>query len=186
MEKFIYSYFTKTDIMEYLVFVDYFSDAERKRVDYAIEKWREKADITKEKGMVIRFKDGDIDDFLENLCSRLNLGRDQVSVFKAEPVEPEVNAQLKTLKYNSTERKDVIEKFLSYVLAKINAQYEFAQNGVSRYNVSTKKGQARIDIAITEKNGGCETIIRISGYGAAACFVRDRIDEELKTFLGGL
>lgn len=185
MEKFIYSYLSQSDVMEYLVFVDYLSDAERKRIDYAIEKWRDRAEVSKQKGMAIRFKDGDIDDFLDHLCSRLGLGRDQITVFDSKLVEPEVKAQQETLKYRSTDRKDVIEKFLSYVLSKINAQYEFFQNGVARYNVSTKKGQARIDVRVTENPGGCETVIQISGYGNVTKFIRDRLDEELQMFLGG-
>ena len=171
--------------MEYLVFVDYFSDAERKRIDYAIEKWSDKAEVTKQKGMAVRFKGNEVDEFLDHLCSRLDLGRDQITVFDAKLVEPEIEAQHQTLRYHSTDRKDVIEKFLSYVFSKINAQYEYFQNGVARYNVSTKKGQARIDVKITEGPGGCETIIQVSGYGTVTKFIRDRLDEELKMFLGG-
>ena len=168
------------------MFVDYFSDAERKRIDYAIEKWRDKAEVTKQKGMAIHFKGGEIDDFLNHLCSRLDLGRDQITVYDSKLVEPEVESQQETLKYHSTDRKDVIEKFLSYVFSKINAQYEFFQNGVTRYNVSTKKGQARIDVKIIESRGGCETIIQVSGYGEVSKFIRDRLDEELKIFLAGV
>lgn len=166
------------------MFVDYLSDAERKRVDYAIEKWRDRAEVSKQKGIAIRFKDGDIDEFLDHLCSRLGLGRDQITVFNSKLTEPEVEEQQETLKYRSTDRKDVIEKFLSYILSKINAQYEIFQNGVTRYNVSTKKGQARIDVRITENSGGCETLIQVRGYGNVTKFIRERIDQELQMFLG--
>ena len=37
--------------MEYLIVVDYHSDAERKRIDATIDRWRSKKDISKEKGV---------------------------------------------------------------------------------------------------------------------------------------
>lgn len=171
--------------MDYIVFVDYFSDAERKRIDYAIERWRDKADITREKGIIIRFKDKNIDSFLDDLYSRLDTGREQVRVFEADMHEPEIKAREEVLIYHSSAGSDVIEKFLGYIMAKINAQYEFRQNGIIRYAASTKKGQAKIEISIADSEAGSKTRIKISGYASSAKFLHDRIDEEMKTFLGG-
>ncbi|UUX92875.1 hypothetical protein [Methanoplanus endosymbiosus] len=171
--------------MDYIVFVDYFSDAERKRIDYTIERWRDKADIAREKGIVIRFKDKNIDSFLDDLYSRLDAGKEQVQVFEANTHKPEIKAREEVLRYHSSAGRDVIEKFLGYIMAKINAQYEFRDNGFVRYAASTKKGQAKIEISITDNKAGSETIIKISGYASSAKFLHDRIDEEMKTFLGG-
>jgi len=171
--------------MDYIVFVDYFSDAERKRIDYAIERWRDKADIAREKGIVIRFKNENIDVFLDDLCSRLDTGRDQVRVFEASMHEPEIEAREEVLRYQSSAGRDIIEKFLGYIMAKINAQYDFRRDGIVRYAASTKKGQAKIEISITDSEKGSETVIKISGYASSAKFLHDRIDEEMKTFLGG-
>lgn len=170
--------------MDYIVFVDYFSDAERKRIDYAIERWREKADITREKGIIIRFKDKNIDSFLDDLCSRLETGREQVRIFEANPHDPEISVREELLKYRTSDSADIIEKFLGYIMAKINAKYEFRQDGVMHYTVSTKKGQAKIGISLKDSDMGSTTIIKISGYGNSAKFLHDRIDEEMKTFLG--
>jgi len=60
--------------MEYLIVVDYHSDAERKRIDATIDRWRSKKDISKEKGVVIRLEGEDNDDFLQDLYSRLERG----------------------------------------------------------------------------------------------------------------
>ncbi len=170
--------------MDYIVFVDYFSDAERKRIDYAVERWRGKADVSKPKGTAILFHNQDIDGFLEDLCSRLDSGWDQVRVFEAAPYEPDMAAQRETLQYHSAEPGDMIRKFLGYVMAKINAQYEQQTGDVMLYSASTKKGQARIEIRVTDTENGSDTVVTVSGYGKAGPFVRDRIDEELRTFLG--
>ena len=51
----------------------YESDTERKRIDYAIERWKEKTDIVKPKGTTIIFKGANIDKFLDDLYSRIEI-----------------------------------------------------------------------------------------------------------------
>ena len=53
--------------MEYLLVVDYHSDAERKRIDATIDRWKSKKDVRKERGVAFLERDEVIEDFLQDL-----------------------------------------------------------------------------------------------------------------------
>jgi len=171
--------------MEYLLVIDYSSDAERKRIDYAIERWSRQADVNKPKGTVIHFKHGDIDAFLEDLYGRLGSGMDRVHVYSIKEHEPGIETQTRTLRYETRDDPGMIGKFLNYILSKLNATYDYASGNVKTYTAYTKKGQVKIGVSIARKSGGITTIT-VEGFGDAVSFVSGRIDEEMKVFLGGM
>ncbi|MEA2014401.1 MAG: hypothetical protein U9N38_03740 [Thermodesulfobacteriota bacterium] len=171
--------------MECLLIVDYRSDAERKRIDYAIERWGDKAEIKKPRGATILFKGSNIDEFTEDLYSRLDIEEDRVEIYGIERYSPDIEKQVKKLIYESGEESGVIEKFIIYIMNKINASYEYSTDITKCYTAYTKKGQANIEILL-KRNELTRAVISVSGYGDAVDFVADRIDDEMKVFLGGL
>lgn len=176
--------------MEYLLILNYESDAERKRIDYTIERWKGKIDIKKPKGAVIilRGEESEFNRFIEDLFSRVefepNKGPEsKVEVYLLEKYRPEVEKRVQRLSYESTESSEVVRKFLDYLMAKLNASYEYS-SGISKvYTAYTKKGQARIDVRI-EEGGVTRITILIEGYGEVVKFLAGKIDYEIKTFLG--
>jgi len=66
----------------YMLVLDYESDAERKRIDYAIERWQNKLKISKPKGTIIIIdgRQDKIDEFVEDLCSRLEGSEKKVRI----------------------------------------------------------------------------------------------------------
>lgn len=173
--------------MDYLILVDYQSDAERKRIDYAIERWQAKATVLKPRGTVILFRDGDIDAFLDNLYSRLSIGKGSVRIFAGNVYSPEIEEQTVRLIYESEIEPVSVEKFLNYVMNKSNASFDGIHGGIKCYTAYTKKGQISIGIAINDEKRELKnkTSIRItvSGYGDAVTFIQERIDREMKAFL---
>jgi hypothetical protein len=71
--------------MMYLVIIDYGDDVERKRVDYVIEKWKDRG-FEKAKGIVVRTDENDIGGFIDELYSKISAGR--IEVYKSEKEEP--------------------------------------------------------------------------------------------------
>jgi len=169
--------------MEYLLVVDYGSDAERKRIDYAIERWGDRAEISKPKGMAIVFKGANIDEFLEDLYSRLDGDRRTIEVYRMEEYHPEVEEKTKRLRYESKETVDVLEKFLSYLMSKINAGYDYRSGSTKKYSVTTKQGQASVEITL-KSNETTDVLITVMGYGEVVEFLARKIDEEMEVFLG--
>ncbi|RLI82000.1 hypothetical protein DRP04_04930 [Archaeoglobales archaeon] len=176
--------------MEYLLILNYESDAERKRIDYTIERWRNRVSIRKPKGAVVVLKgsESEFSDFIEDLFSRLELEPNEspegkVEVYLLEKYKPVVEKKVRRLSYESTESLEIVRKFLDYLMAKLNASYEYS-SGISKvYTAYTKKGQARIDVRI-EKGEVTKITILIEGYGEVVDFLAGKVDYEIKTFLG--
>ena len=162
--------------------IDYQSDAERKRIDYAIERWKDKCDVRKPKGMVLHFGGGNIDDFLDDLYSRLSLGKESVHVFSGESYSPSITEQIEHLSYTTSMDLIVVSKFLNYIVNKIGASYDGETSGVKKYTAYTKKGQVGIDISLKNQDKTNIDIV-IRGYGDAVLFISNRIEKELKVFL---
>ena len=170
--------------MEYLLIVDYGSDAERKRIDYTIERWGGRAEVSKPKGTAIIFEGPMIDEFLEDLYSRIEGDKEKIAVYRIEDYHPEVEERVRRLRYESNEDLDVIEKFLTYLMSRIGAGYEYTSGGVKYYSISTKKGQAFIEIAL--KSGAATMVtITVRGYGEVVDFLANKINEEMGVFLRG-
>lgn len=197
--------------MEYLFTIDYSSDAERKRIDYTIERWSDRAEVRKPKGAVLLFKgsESDVDEFIEDLFSRLDLEAGKVGIYRVEPYESTVEKQKRELAYESSERFEALQSFLNYLMSKFGASFEYSTENTSHYTAYTKKGQASIEICwlgcscgeepegaeFEEEEGlGGESlespcsllrfIIRVEGYGNAVDFIAERLDEEMSIFLG--
>jgi hypothetical protein len=169
--------------MEYLIVVDYHSDAERKRIDATIDRWRSKKDISKEKGVVIRLAGEENDDFLQDLYSRLERGKEGVRVYAAEEQALAVEEITKSLHYETSLDKATVKQFLRYILNKLNSSYEGTRNKVESYTAYTRKGQASIGLLWAETAEKTKLTVVISGFGDVVSFVSGRIDKELTAFL---
>ena len=168
--------------MQYLVVLAYESDTERKRIDYAIERWKEKTDIVKPKGTTIIFKGADIDKFLDDLYSRIEIKTNKIEVYNLSEYSPDIDIHVKELVYRDIENVEFTQKFLEYIMNKLNASYENTDNLGKYYTVNTKKGQGQISLSIISEQKCIK--IRIEGYGEFSEFISKKIDEEMMIFLG--
>ena len=167
--------------------LDYGTDAERKRIDYAIERWQDKLKIKKPKGtiLVIDGKQERIDEFVEDISARVENSEEKVKIYKIKSYTPEIEKHIRKISYQTTEQKDFIEKFVNYLMAKLSASYEYGSKIGKVYKVYTKKGQAKLDIALQSKEEGTNITIAIDGYGDVVDFISDKIDNEMNIFLRG-
>jgi hypothetical protein len=171
--------------MQYLLILDYQSDAERKRIDYILDKWssKENSTVNKPKGMVLLFEGEDISEFLEELYSRINPDSSPVRTYKISESSPEVEKKVRRLDYTSTRTPDVIDNFLNYLMSKLNGAFEYSDGPVRIFNTQTRKGKARIEVR-TDIHEKVRYIITVEGYGDAVDYITGRIDDEMKVFLG--
>ena len=172
--------------MEYILFVDYHSDAERKRIDATIERWKNQKKLRKEKGVVIRISDNNIEEFLHDLYARLDQGTESVRMYSAQECVPEVDEISKLLHYETEMENESVRQFLRYVLNKLNASRDGVRDGVESYTAYTRKGQATIGLLWSDHSGKTKLTLIVSGFGDVVSFVAGRIDEELGVFLGGV
>lgn len=174
--------YAKTSQMEYLVILAYESDTERKRIDYAIERWKDKTEIVKPKGTTIIFKGSNIDAFLDDLYSRIEIKTNIIEVYNLSEYTPQIAQQITELNYKNIENLEFTKKFLEYLLSKMNASYESGDNNEIHYTVNTKKGQGKVILTVVPNKERIN--VRIEGYGEFNEFVTRKIDEEMKAFLG--
>lgn len=177
--------------MEHLLVLNYDSDAERKRFDYGIERWKNKIKIKKPKGalVILDGDDSEINNFVEDIFSRIELKPDEnpsdkVNIYKLEEYRPEVEKRKKRLSYETTVDDKTVNKFVDYLMAKINASYEYTSGSTKIYTAYTKKGQARLEYNIRKEEATTVTVI-IEGYGEVVDFVAKKVDDEIGTFLEG-
>ena len=168
----------------YFLTVKYTSDSERKRIEYVLEKWRGKMNITKPEGITAIAAKGDIDELILDLYSRTE--KDNVALYKIERTELDVVQGEKNFRLKLGEKRETLEKLLDFIMARQKAilKLELAEPHEKVYEVYTKKGKAEISIGIHEGETGTDLLVRISGYGEAVDFLYHKLAEELKLLEG--
>lgn len=161
----------------YLIVARYTDDAERKRIDYAIERWKAVAGVEKPDGVPIVFKDENVEDFVEDLYSRLS--RDNVSVYSLNDVSFEIKKEEMSIETTLIGDLEMTRKFLGFVMAKQKGVLITETEFERIYEVSTRKGKADVSINLTD--GGRVRIV-ISGYGDAPGLICEKIESEIRYF----
>jgi len=161
----------------YLIVARYTDDAQRKRIDYAIERWKVVAGVDKPDGVPILFKGENVEDFVEDLYSRLS--RENVSVYSLNDVSFEIEKEELSIENTLEGDLETIRKFLGFIMAKLRGVLITETEFERTYEVSTRKGKA--NVAINLMDGGKVRIL-ISGYGDALVLIREKIESEIKYF----
>ena len=167
----------------YLITTKYTSDAERKRIEYVLEKWRDRMKIFKPDG-VIAIADGEnIEELIEDLYSRTEKERN-VSLYRIERLQLDIDEVKREISVKLNEKKETAEKLIAFIMARNKAVLRIPGPNENIYEVYTKKGKAEITINLRESDGGVNLRLRVSGYGEVVDFFYQRLAEELKV-LGG-
>ena len=164
----------------YLITAKYTDDAERKRIEYALERWKDSMGITKPEGITVITRGGDIEAMLDDLYARVP--RDNVRVYSLSETSFEVPESERRMKINLKGETKTIEKLLGFVMAKQKAFFRHEVTSGKLYEVYTKKGRAEIYTNLKEDSGIVTVDIRIKGYGNAADLVYNKIDSEFRYF----
>jgi len=168
--------------------VDYDKDAERKRIDYLIERWSNKGNLEKIRKMAIIADIDDVDGFVKDIMSRLEGNpEEKVRVYEIKELKKTISSKKTTLSYKITDKKEAVEGFLKYLMIKLGASYECSVNGTKKYEVYTKKGNCSISIKLKENNENKLIInFEIEGYGESVDLIKNKIDNDMKLFIEGL
>jgi len=173
--------------MQHLLILDYQTDAERKRIDYTIEKWSTKPGVrvSKPKGVVVLFEGESLDEFVEDVYSRIEAASGPPRIYSLEENRPSITKKIKRLDFSTARSKDTVENFVNYLLAKQSAAFEFADGDRKIYAARTRKGHVQIVVAL-EDGKKVRCLISVEGYGDVVDFVAGRIEDEMNVFLGGV
>jgi len=173
--------------MKYLFVIDYADDAERKRIDYLLEKWKERARISKLKGLTFVIETEEVNRFAEELFSKLNpesFKKVETFVLWEKDLQSNIQPNKLVLEYQSKEPLDTVKKFLKYVFSKNNIRYYSSDVNSAKYFTLTRKGRVDIEVVIKPTNKRTEVKLLFSGYGEAVEYVAEKLKEELELLLG--
>jgi len=171
----------------HLIIAKYTSDAERKRIEYAIDKWREQIRISRPDGITVLADgdDSDITRFLEELYSKAL--PDGIAHYRVEAGRLDVEPTERQLKLRIFETLAAVEKVLRFIMTRLRAtlREESREPRWLLYELQTKKGKVEVSATLREDGIVVNVDLRISGYGQGVDLVRDRLREELKYLKGG-
>jgi hypothetical protein len=166
----------------YLILAKYSDEAERKRIEYAMERWGKEMKLGRPDGVpIIVDEDNEkVMEFLDDLYSRTS--RDKVKIYDLSQSSFEVEEKEEHLRAELEGSLETVEKFIGFILAKLNAFFKRAIPSGKLYQVSTKKGRAEISTRLLAGNKNVTVDIRISGYGDAPGLISNKINNELKYY----
>ncbi len=175
--------------MVYLILTKYSDEAERKRIEYAIERWGKEMKLGRPDGVpiIVDEENEKVIEFLDDLYSRTSKDeiktlKDKVKIYNLSETALEVEEKEEHLTAELEGSLETVEKFIGFILAKQNAFFQRAIPSGKLYQVSTKKGRAEISTRLGAKNNKVMVDIKISGYGDAPEFISNKISNELKYF----
>ncbi len=162
-----------------MLVVRYSSEAERKRLEYLLDKWRDRVRVEKPSGAIL-FIDTSPDNMIslvEELYSKIP--REKVSIYQLR--EPEFQLEPLSLEGVVRTRMSPEEAWgaLNLVLARLRGILVSETRGERTYTVSTKKGVARVRVSIMPGPGGSILRFVAEGYGEAVVHVYNRLVQEL-------
>lgn len=167
-------------ILMYLITAKYTSDSERKRIEYALEKWRDRINIAKPEGLVAIVDDTEIQELVTDLYSRTNprgieIYRLQKTDFDIAEVEQQTTVVTK-------ENQETAGKLMEFIMARQKAVLKTRYPGTNRnvYEVISRKGKAECAVEIIKSGVGSKIIVTTTGYGDTVDFLHARISEEIK------
>lgn len=162
-----------------MLLVKYASDAERKRLEYLLEKWRGTLRFEKPSGAVLLIdaRTEQLMKFVEELYSRIP--RERVSLYRLEEAE----FQLEPLTLEGVVRSGMgvneLWGAVNLVLAKLRGVLVSETRGEKVYVISSRKGVCKVRVSIAPRNG--ESLLRfaVEGFGEAVVHIYDRLAQEL-------
>ncbi len=164
----------------HLVIARYSSDPERKRIEYILDKWKERLRITKPEGIISLIDGEELDEFVEDLYSRTS--RSNISLYRIEKEAVDIQKGESEIRMRLDEKKETLEKLIGFVMAKQKAvlKHERRDPLEKTYDITTKKGKAQVSVALRDDGRYVDMRVRITGYGEVVEFLSGRLDEELR------
>ncbi|WP_367884216.1 hypothetical protein [Thermococcus sp. JCM 11816] len=105
-------------------------------------------------------------EFLEELFSKVEGNpKEKVKVYSILPLKKTIETKRKTLEYEISEDKKIVERFLEYLFSKLNASYSHSDALAKVYNAYTRKGgRATLKVVIREGEK-THVSIEVEGFG---------------------
>jgi hypothetical protein len=163
----------------YYIEVRYQNEAERKRLEYLLAKWRKK--VNRPSGYAFKVDDSVYKDLINEVENKFPL--DDVSVFHIEPVKVEAPHYLQTIVYNMSKPLVEVRPFVEYLLSKRRAVLNRKAGNMEIYGVYTRKGISEIRVGFSDEQK-LRVTIEFEGAKEAVLQLTDEFNHELQVYGG--
>lgn len=174
-----------------LYIVDFEDEAERKRVDSAIESW-DGGDGGRPSG-AIRVAEGENhDELLDILTAKVPV--EHIECYEMDGVEVDNPTVINVLELDVTDSKESVDTLLNFIVTSHRGNMVDPRGSlelepeadnmddVPLYRVGNKKGTVKLAYEVNETNTGCHIRIAIKGHHIPADYVEGVIEEDLDRF----
>lgn len=170
----------------YYVSARYDSEAERKRIEYLMDRLREKYKLRRPLGITEIVESGDISGFLEELFTRVP--RENVEYYELKEFKPRVSKEVEELEYTIGEPVDSVAKFIGYLMARFKGALEKDNREPFErvYKLYSKKGRATARVKLKETGEGTKLYLGIEGFGDIPGFLVGKFRKELDFYSRGV
>ncbi|NPA62102.1 MAG: hypothetical protein GXN95_00930 [Methanococci archaeon] len=172
--------------MKYIIFLNYSSELEKKRVNYYLNKWRGEIKIEEPKmAFLVDIDEKKIDVFIKGLLSKISHSdaeaRLKSRIFKVDREVKYDSDTESTSVYEFPITEEEAEKMINLIMARLKGVLYDVEKGILRYKVNTKKGFALVEAHIRQKDKKYSIIwFRIVGFGEVVEFVKEKIEKEIE------
>lgn len=180
-----------TTMEKRLYIVDFDDEAERKRVDSAIESW-DGGDGGRPSGSIRVAEGKNHDELLDILTAKVPV--DHIESYKMDPVDIKNPTVINILKREVQDSKESVDTILNFIITshrgnmidprgslEMGSSIDDMED-VPLYRVGNKKGTVKIAYEVTETDTGCHIRIAIKGHHIPADYVEGVVDEDLERF----
>ncbi len=163
-----------------MLIVRYGGEAERKRLEYVLERFKDRVKTVKPGGSVVLI-DGDREDvkfLLEELFSRLP--RENVALYKLSEPDVEVEERRRVLEVEARSPVEEVWGAISLIMARLKGSLVSEVRGSREYVVRPRGGYARVRIHVSPVSGGGSLVrVVVEGYGSGFDRVVSGLVDEL-------
>ncbi len=163
----------------YLLIVRYGDDAERKRLEYILERFRERIRAVKPSGAVwiIDGSPRDVEVFMEELLARVP--RDRVELYKLEEPDLRVEERKSRIEVETGMSEGEALGAVGLVIARLRGALLSEIGGVREYVLRPRGGYARVRVKVLPRSEGSVVRIDVSGYGSGFYRIINNLLDEL-------
>ena len=162
-----------------MLIVRYKDDAERKRFESVLERWRNKVKISKPGGAVIIVSTdtANMISFLDDLYSRVP--REHVEVYKLTEPEFLIEPLVLRGKVETSMEPNGVWATINFIMARFKGVLISETQYIKKYRVTTRKGSCDVKFSVHRVDGRTVLEFAVEGFGEAVPFVYDRVSHEL-------
>lgn len=160
----------------HLIIVSYENDAERKKIEYVIAKYRAK----RVKDVVIEVEDSDFEPFVKELFGRIP--EEKIKTYLVSEKKMSLERAKEEIKESFNADRDTISQFINYLIVRRRGNYRGKLGGFERYRIHTKKGLANISLKYSEKGGSTDVWLIIEGSSEGVKKIREEMKKEFENY----